>query len=502
MIICDDVLKWAAGYEGEPYMALLADPPYELGFMNMAFDKTGISFRPETWAALAAHLHPGAFVMAFASTRGFHRQAVAMEDAGLIMHPFCGWVTSQSFPKATRIDTQIEPEQPVVGKHPSPGSTSPRRSMGDGWQPSPDLTAPQTPLAQAWVGHRYGRQSLKNSLEPILVFQKPYEGRPVDCIVETGAGAINIEGGRISGETRDPRKADGSLGGETFHGQEYDGRPKEWDNKQGRWPSNFILQHIGGPDGCKQRGTRRVRGDKRGAGAGIIRRSTNDNVFGDTGTLSGQGSPAHGDKDGLETVADWECVEGCPVRVLAEQSGERKSGAVGPLDYKKATHGIYGEFARQSVSHYEKSEGTAARFFHQVSTRLDEADPFYYTAKASRSEREAGLANFTPRHCGRRAAKEHRNPYQRGETVRKNVHPTCKPIALTEYLATLLLPPIEYAPRRLLQPFSGSGGEMIGAWRAGWEHITGIELSEEYCAIARARLEYWRKVGVQRKLFE
>lgn len=40
----------------------------------------------------------------------------------------------------------------------------------------------------------------------------------------------------------------------------------------------------------------------------------------------------------------------------------------------------------------------------------------------------------------------------------------------------------------LLVPFSGSGSEMIGALRAGWEVVEGIELQEDYRQIARNRL--------------
>lgn len=66
-IVCADVLEWAATYSGPKFHALLCDPPYEIGFMGKAFDKTGISFRPETWAAFLPHLHPGAFGIAFCS---------------------------------------------------------------------------------------------------------------------------------------------------------------------------------------------------------------------------------------------------------------------------------------------------------------------------------------------------------------------------------------------------------------------------------------------------
>ena len=73
----------------------------------------------------------------------------------------------------------------------------------------------------------------------------------------------------------------------------------------------------------------------------------------------------------------------------------------------------------------------------------------------------------------------------------RNNHPTLKPISLTTYLATLLLPPKRDTPRRILVPYSGAGSEMIGAIQAGWEEVVGIELSPEYVAIAERRIKYF-----------
>jgi hypothetical protein len=72
-----------------------------------------------------------------------------------------------------------------------------------------------------------------------------------------------------------------------------------------------------------------------------------------------------------------------------------------------------------------------------------------------------------------------------------NSHPCVKPIKLTHYLATLLLPPASVAPRRLLVPFSGSGSEIIGAVEAGWDQIVGVEQDADYCCIAEKRLRAW-----------
>ncbi len=84
------------------------------------------------------------------------------------------------------------------------------------------------------------------------------------------------------------------------------------------------------------------------------------------------------------------------------------------------------------------------------------ASRFFYCAKASRKERGEG-----------------------------NAHPTVKPIALMQYLARLILPP---SPGAILVPFAGSGSEMIGALRAGWPAVVGIEREAEYVEIARHRL--------------
>ena len=84
------------------------------------------------------------------------------------------------------------------------------------------------------------------------------------------------------------------------------------------------------------------------------------------------------------------------------------------------------------------------------------------------------------------------NPYNRGVKPLKNNHPTVKPLMLTKYIATLLLPPQEYAPRRLLIPFAGSGSEAVGALLAGWDEIVLVEMQERHCAVARDRLIWWR----------
>ena len=129
-----------------------------------------------------------------------------------------------------------------------------------------------------------------------------------------------------------------------------------------------------------------------------------------------------------------------------------------------------------------------------VAAELGDKSRYFYCAKASRKERDAGCSEIAPKAGGSTAkgfTQDVANGTDRNKEVHNN-HPTVKPLALCEHLAKLILPnPPPDTQQRLLVPFSGSGSEMIGAMQAGWPDITGIGLSSEYIAIAEARLKYW-----------
>ena len=76
--------------------------------MGKQWDGGDIAFRPETWRAVYDVLLPGAYLVAFASTRGYHRMVCAIEDAGFVIHPMLAWVFGQGFPKGTNASKQIE----------------------------------------------------------------------------------------------------------------------------------------------------------------------------------------------------------------------------------------------------------------------------------------------------------------------------------------------------------------------------------------------------------
>ena len=116
------------------------------------------------------------------------------------------------------------------------------------------------------------------------------------------------------------------------------------------------------------------------------------------------------------------------------------------------------------------------------------ASRFFYCAKTSKAEREAGLENFAARivNDGRETSID--NPYQRGDTLRKNTHPTVKPQSLMRWLCRLVTPP----GGLVLDPFCGSGSTGCAALKEGFRFI-GIDSDLESVRIARARLAHWSK---------
>ncbi len=110
-----------------------------------------------------------------------------------------------------------------------------------------------------------------------------------------------------------------------------------------------------------------------------------------------------------------------------------------------------------------------------------DAPNFYYCPKPSKRERNFGLEGW-----GRSST------YGHEEEGDENTHPTIKSIDLTWYLATLIKPPQHYNPApRMINPFTGSGGEMIGSVLAGYGYVYGIELDKSFAKTAAARTAAW-----------
>ena len=136
---------------------------------------------------------------------------------------------------------------------------------------------------------------------------------------------------------------------------------------------------------------------------------------------------------------------------LDAQSGVTKSTP--QILRQQATNGLSKgrEAARVHETNYSDSGG-ASRFF--------------YIAKASRAEREAGL--------------------DAPDGQRANHHPTVKPLALMRHLVRLVTP----KGGKVLDPFMGSGSTGCAAVLEGMGFV-GIDITPEYVAIAQKRIDHY-----------
>lgn len=138
----------------------------------------------------------------------------------------------------------------------------------------------------------------------------------------------------------------------------------------------------------------------------------------------------------------------------------------------RKTQNVYGAMRRGSDAGGKRADsGSAARFF--------------YCAKASKSDRDDGLAGFTTKAIGTLNMRSDGHAEKTGALPqpRANTHPTVKPTDLMRYLCRMVTPPGGH----VLDPFLGSGSTGRGAVLEGFD-FTGIELTEEYVPIARARI--------------
>jgi len=229
-----------------------------------------------------------------------------------------------------------------------------------------------------------------------------------------------------------------------------------------------VLEHACGAlnvDGCRIAGAKPIRGAHEG----------DNGLF---GMGSGYAFPgeSHVGRWPANLVLDEEAA-----RLLDAQTGELKSGNLEPHHRLRASlnvamHGPNQE--RNPRACFGGDSGGASRFF--------------YVAKASRSEREAGLERFTLRNGCEVTG---RQPGSTGavasayagttQSERRNTHPTVKPVSLMRWLVRLITPP----GGTVLDPFTGSGTTGVAAVLEGARFI-GCELSAEFAELARARIAH------------
>lgn len=431
----------------------------------------------------------------------------------LMLHIF-----GQGFPKSLNVGKAIDKmagaEREVVGSQTYRGKGAQDWRDKDGHNYSSggasaaglskvvDITTPATPEAAQWEG--WGT-ALKPSVETWWLCRKPIATSSIAAqVLATGTGAINIDGCRIEHVTvAGGNHADnphlrnqirvGSKSEENLLFPRKDGERLTATNVLGRWPSHLVLSHA---PGCKQVGTKQVQGnrtDTRPEGDAGREDKTQWRIRPTEATRRG-----YSNEDGNETVAAWECVEGCPVKELDEQSGERKTTYILPQHQNNRGTEMLGAMGHPGVQGYDDTGG-ASRFFQQ----------FIYCPKASASEKNDGLDDLpaeaqhkleeqaistqSNRRCLKCGMVKFGQPHcecaepewaeTEGSKV-KNSHPTVKPITLMRYLCRMVTPP----GGTILDPFAGSGSTLVAAVEEGFKFL-GIEREDEYIAIAKVRVQ-------------
>jgi DNA modification methylase len=494
-----DCLEALKELESNSVDSIVSDPPAGISFMNADWDndKGGrdqwIAWLTKIMKESLRVIKPGGHILIWSLPRTSHWTAMAIEDAGFEIREKIHHIFGSGFPKSMDISKQMDKmvgaEREVLGVDKSKVRVNSEKNHKDGQvgnfglkaEGTGKITAPATENAKEWKG--WGT-ALKPAVEEWILARKPIEGTNiVSNVLQYGTGAINIDSSRVNsflpGECEKLAKRAESprnvIKGGKFHASA--NVPQDvvasGMTPEGRFPANLILSHS--PE-CTKRGFKKIKGI--------------------TGTLNG--SWRHGkqysggyrganeeelgqqigytDKDGMETVEDWDCALDCPIRILNQQSGHLKS-CKSTKFHEGYTSSSNTGFIK-GVSHPENQyndEGGAARFFTNFDPDelMDEFVPLFYAAKPSAKEKDAGLKT---------------NRFQTASSIVENNHPTVKNLALMKYLCTLITPPGGV----VLDMFMGSGSTGCAAVLCGFKFI-GIEIEKDYCELSKKRIVHWSK---------
>jgi site-specific DNA-methyltransferase (adenine-specific) len=460
----------------ECYDLILCDPPYDLkkgtskgGFMGKTWDGTGVAFKVETWKAALRVLKPGGHLVAFGGTRTFHRMMVAIEDAGFELRDTLMWQYGTGFPKSMNVSKAVQALQ-------TGGSCSMsdqrKAAMGEKYEPS------------AAVGHT--RNGSEHAMNCRRASPPPITAEITnDAKLWAGYGTALKPSFEIIVWAMKPLESNFAQNAlkHGVAGINVDaGRIASGPSVGG---SGSGATALGQSSGWNAHNNRTVE----------IDRSMSQGRFPANLIL---GCACEGDKH----------EPGCACAMLDAQSGQL-SQCGGP---KKTTHdtGMFG--IGQPGRIYQETDRGAARFF--------------YCAKASRSEREAGLDGLPATDnatainqtrpvcnvcgcgtivagpgkvmsCGHTDIRFEPSVNDKHGELRKvrNHHPCVKPLALMRYLLRLFDTP---TGGKVLDPFCGSGSTGVACAQLG-RKFKGIDQSKEYCRIARARIAHVNPPTVEPK---
>ena len=410
--------------------SIITDPPYELGFMGKGWDKSGIAYNVELWKKALRVLKPGGFLLAFGGSRTYHRIAVAIEDAGFEIRDTIMWIYGSGFPKSMDVGKAIDKRngvQPIGRKEPTGGITGGKNTGAEEKGWHSINNWYEYPECQnEWKG--WGT-ALKPSFEPIIIARKPFKGSLVDNVIKNGVGGINIDECRVGNEER--TQFSGRSQNKTTVYNSFNQENAHYETVQGRFPANTILTYD---------------------------ETDFDEVCG--------GFPITKSNGGKTSMPDLRDV------------GRKSKEAIG-ID--KLSFGQVSNVDRKESNYIAPCDsGSASRYF--------------YCAKASKKDRDEGLDGFEDKkfYSTLNTKNGSGERLDGGTTpIRKNTHPTVKPTELMQYLVRLVTPNNGV----VLDPFNGSGSTGKAVMYENKERnknykYIGIELTEEYLPIAKARIEY------------
>jgi DNA modification methylase len=521
-ILTGDMCERLAEIADESIDAIVTDPPYHLttgkkggsGFMGMKWDGGDVAMRPETWALLLRVAKPGAHLVAFGSTRTFHRIWCAIEDGGWEIRDTLMWLYASGFPKSHNLDNlrgevfcdcDTTAQYDLRSVRGANVSTAVPASGGQGslLQPSvPEPSAPsQGPEDGADVDDR-SEQSRMEGRGNVPPKARKLRERKVRAGTEVGAtdgtqgwlrdGASPRDGGMVppttdaSGDR--PSRRSRSAKQRADESGALAGQPES--QARGAWP---ICPRCGKPDIPRGLGTALkpafepivlARKPLVGNTAENLQRHRVGALNIDACRIDADGRPliakAFGEPPvaghtvyGKSLSAPSEAVGSTdlgrwPANVLHDGSEEVvaafpvEAGQASPVrgtEPSECHSGVYsGPRDRVPFTGHGDS-GSAARFF--------------WCPKASRADRNEGLQGMPKRPVNWSSGDESPGTFQSEGTEREqqNYHPTVKPTELMQYLCRLV------APRgaTILDPFTGSGSTGKAAVLEGMNFV-GIEL--------------------------
>jgi DNA modification methylase len=528
-LVNGDCVQAMAKFKPCRFDAVVTDPPYELGFMGKSWDASGIAFDPNTWRAVWRVLKPGGYLLAFGGSRTFHRIAVAIEDAGFEIRDTLSWNYGTGFPKSKTDKSGMQPgmgtalkpafEPVIMARKPVPLAETVRAAALEAleclcqvdtsakmdtclfeslqaagfWSTAPSLSATLDALSkpgstfttETAFALTIDLKTLSSSLSRITPGtttqdQTPDVGRlSVACTAAASSSSVLAKCERLSATTAGalaigpPAETGTAPGGARFS--------TDWE------PIIMARKPLGGRTVAANvaewgTGALNIDGCRIASAAPVQRAAGGPGGYSEAERESGHYEKGTGRQ--YQDAGRWPanvCLDEEAARLLDEQSGHLRPGE---SPNKRSGLGYMGGASGQ--------EGRG----RVVLDRGGGASRFYYVAKASRAERDAGCEHLPAKSGGEATDREDgsigtQNPRAgAGRTGgARNHHPTVKPIALMRWLVRLVTPP----GGCVLDPFTGSGTTGVAALEEGFNFV-GMEQSEEYAEIIRARLTHARRV--------